>query len=213
MKNLITALCVEFDNKYDTQVSASLNDDFDFGFHQHIGNIAEEMVAQWPIKTELIQGLFNESGLSASHYNQEQISFGYAFIKISDECNASHKEVRSFTRSLRSMEIQRHLKEVNYWLATRRVWELADFGNVEKHRLKQTVITEPYNFQIQTSAKVNMTPAGECQLIDGTISLHYTYGKLNIRFFSDADIHLRNPDEVLDKLIEEFGICHFTTGF
>jgi len=213
MKNIITHLCAKFDPKFQTNVGALLTDNFDFDFHLNIGNVAEEMVAHWPIKTELIQALFNEDSVNPDHYSQAQITFAYGFIGTSNDCNASHEEIRKFSRSLRSMEIQKHLKEVNYWLATKRVWELADFGKVEKYRHERTEIKEPYNFQIKTHADVSMTPAGECQLIRGTIHLHYTHGKLNIRFTSEADIVLRNPDEILDKLIEEFGICHFSTGF
>ena len=94
------------------------------------------------------------------------------------------------------------------------MWELADFGDVEKYRLEQTVITEPYNFQIKTAAKVSMTLApAPCVIVYGQINLHYTYGKLHINFTSDTDVHLRNSPEILNKLIEEFGICHFNTGF
>lgn len=214
MKNIITNICVRFDKQFNTDIGTYLNNDFDFNNHIYIGNIAEKMIETWPIKTELIQALFNESGANANHYNDDQISFARGFIILSDDCNASHKEVRDFTRSLRAYEILKNLDTVNYWLVTKRVWELADFGDIEKHRLEQTIITEPYNFQIRTSAKVSMTmDADPCTIIYGKINLHYTYGELHIRFTNDTDVYLRNSHEILDKLIEEFGICHFSTKF
>tara|TARA_B100000809_G_scaffold263382_1_gene316484 strand:- start:2161 stop:2799 length:639 start_codon:yes stop_codon:yes gene_type:complete len=212
MKNIITAICAYFDKELNTNITAKLNGDFDFNRDVDISDLTEEMLNKWPVKTELIQSLYSESGADASQYNDEQIKFARCFVFVSDECNATHKEVREFTRSLRSKEILKHLDTVNYWLATRRVFELADFGDVEKYRLEETIIKEPFNFQIQTSAKVSMTKAN-CEMSYGSINLHYTHGQLHIRFISDTGITLRNTPEIIDALIQEFGICHFSTKF
>lgn len=214
MRAFLQAICSHFDKELNTNVGELLTDDFNPIYDTDQCRLSTRMVEVWPIKTEMLEGFLCEFSLNRNDFTEAQISFGHQFVNLCEQLGASHKVVTEFLRSLRSREINKNLYDTNYLQATRRAVELADLGNVTKHRITNISISEPYNFQTRTEAHIQvLTEENPYDIATARLCMHYTHGKLNINLYTDHNAHLHNEDEIRSALVREFGICHFTTGF
>lgn len=218
MKDLLIALCNDLDKQFSTNVSEHINDNHEYKYTEsdpELYKLTEIMVQNWDINTQIIQGFLIGEPMSGDRY-ADNVGIAGSFVHHSDSCEATQKDIRRLIHSLRSNEIQKNLNETNYWKAIHRVWQLADFGVPSKYRIESTSIKEPYNFQISVVSKITLVINGKHgDIARCTLTLNYTHGKLNLIFNSQEGcaIHLLNKEEILETIIKEFDIRHFSTGF